>query len=667
MQILTLITALPGAVAQGLIWGIMAIGVYITYKILDLADLTVDGTMATGGAVCIMMIRAGHSLGISLICAVLAGALAGLVTGIFHTSMGIPAILAGILTQLGLYSVNLRILGNSSNQAVGVDKYDLLVSLRYIKGVPFYQNTILICIVILIILIALLYLTLIPVIFHRPEEEGAILHFWEILNGKPYHIVLLLIFSFLNLSNGLVRVLGRRTNPSLILAGSFLIIILIGTGLLMLPRCTVSGISWVDSLFISTSAVCVTGLTSVDVASTFTTPGFVVIILLIQIGGLGVMTLTSFFAMFFMGNTSFYNQLVVRDMVSSNSLNSLLSTLLYILGFTLAIEGIGMLAIWSDIHGTMGMTFEEEVAFSAFHAISAFCNAGFSTLPGNLGNPLVMTGHNPFLIYISLLIILGGIGFPILVNFKDIVLHHLRRIWKFLHTWEWDRHRFYHLYNLNTRIVLIMTFLLLVFGTVLIAVFEWNHAFAGMSVADKWTQAFFNATCPRTAGFTSVDLASLGVQSVLVYIFLMWVGGAAQSTAGGIKVNAFAVVVLNLVAVLRGTERVEVFGRELSYDSIRRSNATVVMSISVLFVFVFILTIWEPQASVMALLFECVSALSTVGSSLNLTPTLGDNSKLLVAFLMFIGRVGLITLMLGIIKQKKHTKYQYPSGQIIIN
>ncbi len=517
------------------------------------------------------------------------------------------------------------------------------------------------------ILTILLYLTLIPIIFHRPEEEGAILHFWEFLNGKLYHIVLLLIFSFLNLSNGLVRLLGRRTNPSLILAASFLIIILIGTGLLMLPRCTMNGISWVDSLFISTSAVCVTGLTSVDVASTFTTSGFVVIILLIQIGGLGVMTLTSFFAMFFMGNTSFYNQLVVRDMVSSNSLNSLLSTLLYILGFTLAIEGVGMFAIWSDIHGTMGMTFEEEVAFSAFHAVSAFCNAGFSTLPGNLGNPLIMTGHNPFLIYISLLIILGGIGFPILVNLKDIVLHHLRRVWRFLHTWEWDRHRFYHLYNLNTRIVLIMTFLLLVLGTLLIALFEWNGAFAGMSVADKWTQAFFNATCPRTAGFTSVDLTSLGVQSVLIYIFLMWVGGAAQSTAGGIKVNAFAVVVLNLVAVLRGTEKVEVFGRELSYDSIRRSNATVVMSVGVLFVFVFTLTIWEPQASVMVLLFECVSALSTVGSSLNLTPTLGENSKLLVAFLMFIGRVGLITLMLGIIKQKKHTKYQYPSGQIIIN
>lgn len=517
------------------------------------------------------------------------------------------------------------------------------------------------------ILTFLLYLTLVPVVFHRPEVEGAIQAVWDFLNGRIYHLALLLMLSFLNLSYGLVRLLGRRTNPSLILAVSFLIIILIGTGLLMLPRSTVAGISWVDSLFISTSAVCVTGLTSVDVASTFTTTGFVIIILLIQIGGLGVMTLTSFFAMFFMGNTSLYNQLVVRDMVSSNSLNSLLSTLVYILGFTLAIEGVGMLAIWSDIHGTMGMDIHEELAFSAFHSISAFCNAGFSTLPGNLGNPLLMSGHNPFCIYISLLIILGGIGFPILVNFKDIILYHIRRFWRFLRTWEWDGRRFYHLYNLNTRIVLIVTFLLLVVGTAGIALFEWNASFAGMSVADKWTQAFFNASCPRTAGFSSVDLAGLSVQTLLIYLILMWIGGGSQSTAGGIKVNAFAVVVLNLVAVLRGTERVEVFGRELSYDSIRRSNATVVMSFGVLFVFIFIISILEPKLSLLTVTFECVSAISTVGSSLNATPLLGSDSKLLVALLMFVGRVGLITLMLGIIKQKKNTKYQYPSGQIIIN
>ncbi len=513
----------------------------------------------------------------------------------------------------------------------------------------------------------LLYLTLIPVIFHRPEEEGAILQFWQFLDGKFYHLVLLLIFSFLNLSNGLVRLLGRRTNPSLILAVSFLAIILVGTGLLMLPRCTVNGITWVDSLFTATSAVCVTGLVPVDVSSTFTPTGFVVIILLIQVGGLGVMTLTSFFAMFFMGNTSLYNQLVVRDMVSSNSIGSLLSTLLYILGFTLVIEGVGMLSIWFSIHGTLGMDFQEELAFSAFHSISAFCNAGFSTLPGNLGNPMLMTNHNWLYISVSFLIILGGIGFPILVNFKDIIIYHLGRIWYSLKTRKLARYKMHHLYNLNTKIVLIMTFLLLVFGTLAIAFFEWNGSFAGMSVADKWTQAFFNASCPRTAGFNSVDLATLSVQSLLVYLALMWVGGGAQSTAGGVKVNAFAVVVLNLVAVIKGSERVEVFGRELSYDSIRRSNATVVMSLGVLFLFVFMLSMLEPGTSVMALTFECVSALSTVGSSLNLTLTLCDASKLLVALLMFIGRVGLITLMLGIIKQKKNTKYRYPSDNIIIN
>lgn len=515
----------------------------------------------------------------------------------------------------------------------------------------------------------LLYLTLVPVVFHRPDEEGIILHIWDFLDSKFYHVPLLLLFSFLNLSNGLVRLLGRRTNPSLILAVSFFVIILIGTGLLLLPRCTVEGVvlSWVDALFTSTSAVCVTGLVPVDVSATFTPMGLTVIILLIQVGGLGVMTLTSFFAMFFMGNTSLYNQLVVRDMVSSNSLGSLLSTLLYILGFTLVIEGIGMISIWFSIHGTLGMNLQEELAFSAFHSISAFCNAGFSTLPGNLGNPMVMTGHNSLYISVSLLIILGGIGFPILVNFKDIVLYYLRRFWKFVRTFKLDKHKRQHLYNLNTKIVLIVTLLLLVLGTLAIAAFEWNGSFAGMSVADKWTQAFFNATCPRTAGFSSVDLASLSVQTILIYIFLMWIGGAAQSTAGGVKVNAFAVVVMNLIAVLRGTERVEVFGRELSHDSIRRSNATVVMSLGVLFLFIFILSILEPKMSVMTLTFECVSALSTVGSSLNATPLLRDESKLLVALLMFVGRVGLITLMLGIVKQKKNTKYRYPSDNIIIN
>ena len=156
MQIMSLITALPGAAAQGLIWGIMAIGVYITFRILDIADLTVDGTLCTGGAVCIMMMLSGHNVWVSMLAATGAGLLAGLATGIFHTFMGIPAILAGILTQLSLYSINLKIMGKA-NQAINVDKFNLLVSLRRVKGVALTQNTLFIVAIMIIILIAILY------------------------------------------------------------------------------------------------------------------------------------------------------------------------------------------------------------------------------------------------------------------------------------------------------------------------------------------------------------------------------------------------------------------------------------------------------------------------------------------------------------------------------
>ena len=512
----------------------------------------------------------------------------------------------------------------------------------------------------------LLYLTLIPVIFFEPES-GALKYFWLFLNNRIFQLILLLLLSLLRLSSGVIGLLGKRTNPSLILAGSFFLIICIGTGLLMLPRCTVDGISWVNALFVSTSAVCVTGLVPVDVATTFTSLGQLVIIILIQIGGLGVMTLTCFFAMFFMGNTSVYNQLAVRDMISSDSLSSLLSTVIYILFFTLVIEGAGMLVLFLSIHGTLGMTVQQEMVFAAFHSISAFCNAGFSTLSENLGNPLVMQHHNLLYITISVLIILGGIGFPILVNFKHIAGYHLKRLFYFIRTGKRDRQRIRHLYNLNTKIVLLTTLILLTGGTIAILLFEWNGAFAGMSMPDKWVQAFFNATCPRTAGFTSIGLTSFSLQSLLLMLLLMFIGGAAQSTAGGVKVNAFAVAVLSLFAVIRGKSRVEVFRRQLSVDSIRRSNATLVMYLMILFLGVFVLSVLEPHASLLALVFECTSALSTVGSSLGLTPALGEAGKLFVSLLMFIGRVGVITIVLGFVPPQKHTKYKYPDDNLIIN
>ena len=482
------------------------------------------------------------------------------------------------------------------------------------------------------ILTILLYLTLLPVVFKQPEENTGVYWVWVFFHHNYYKGAILVLLSFSQLSGIVVRLLGKRTNPSLILAGSFLIFILVGTGLLMLPRATYHGI-----------------------------------ILLIQIGGLGVMTLTSFFAMFFMGNTSLYNQLMVGDMISSNSLNSLLSTLLYILGFTLAIEGIGMAVIWFSVHGTLGMTLQEELFFSAFHSVSAFCNAGFSTLPGGMGNPAVMQNHNLLYITLGLLIALGGIGFPILVNLYETVAYYLQagKHW-LLHRSGRFRKKV-HLYNLNTKIVLVATVFLLIGGTLLIAILEWNRSFAGMPVADKWVHAFFNSSCPRTAGFASVGLTSLSTQTLLLMVVLMMIGGGTQSTSGGVKVNVFAVVLINLWAVVRGTDRVAILRRELSHDSIRRSNAALILYLLLAFLAIFLLSMLEPEAGLLAVTFECVSALSTVGSSLDLTPTLGNDSKLLVILLMYIGRVGAFTLLTGLVRQDKKRNYRYPSDNIIIN
>lgn len=516
------------------------------------------------------------------------------------------------------------------------------------------------------ILDILLLSTLIPVIFYCPES-GYLMYLWKILHSHYFMLVLLLLLSLQNLSAGITRLLGKRTNPSLILAVSFFVIILIGTGLLMIPKATVNGISFIDALFTATSAVCVTGLTTIDVSTVFTTLGQAIIILLIQIGGLGVMTFTSFFAVFFMGGSSIYNQIVMKDMVNSKSLNSLLSTLLYILLFTVVIEALGAFAIWLSIHDTLNMSFEEEIGFSIFHSISAFCNAGFSTLQNNLNNPLVLQNHNMLFLVISGLVIFGGIGFPILVNLKEVLFFKVRNLFYLIIRKPYRIQHKKHLYNLNTKIVLLFTFILLFVGTALIALIEWNNSFAGLPVADKLTQAFFNAVVPRTAGFVGVDITTFMPLTIFITMLLMFIGGGSQSTAGGLKVNAFAVILLNLKAVLKNSNRVEAFQRTISQDSIQRANATMMIQIVVLFVAITIITFLEPDKSFTAIVFECISAVNTVGSSLNLTPSLCDMSKYVVIILMFIGRVGILTFMLSFIKPVSNQNYKYPSDNIIIN
>ncbi len=476
-------------------------------------------------------------------------------------------------------------------------------------------------------------------------------------------------FAVLEISRGVVNFINKKTNPALLLASCFAIVIILGALLLLLPRSTHEGIriSIVDSFFISTSAVCVTGLTPLDIAQTFTREGQIVIMLLIQIGGLGVMTITSFFTMFFMGGAGLYKQFALRDMVGSDTFDSLISTLLYILGFTFVIELIGSIAIWLSIHDTLGLSLPDELFFALFHSVSAFCNAGFSTLSGNLGNEAVMTGHNMFFLFITLLVVLGGISFPILVNFKNVIFYHIRRLIDHIGANKRKRPRVLHLTNLNTKIVLTMTTVLLGGGTIAMALFEWNGAFAGMPVVDKIVQSLFNAAVPRTAGFNSVDLAKFSVLSIMVYTFLMWIGGASQSTAGGIKVNTFAVALANLYSVIRGQDTVILFNREIMPDSLRRALAVIFGSLLFISVTFIIIVYTEPDIAPRSLLFEVVSAYSTVGASLNVTPLLNEGSKIILSLVMFTGRVGLVTILTTILPATGRRKLRYPKDNIIIN
>ena len=514
----------------------------------------------------------------------------------------------------------------------------------------------------------LLTLTLIPIILNIlgiDDSIGVI----KILENRALTLLVLFLISSIELSGTVITSLGRKSNPALMMAVSFMLIIMVGSGMLLMPRCIHQGVhlSWIDSLFTATSAVCVTGLTTIDVPSTFTSFGQLVIMMLIQVGGLGVMTITSFFALFFMGNTSIYSQMQVQDMVSSKSLASLWSTLLNIFGFTAFLELAGAVMIFLNIHGTIGLDFRHELFFSVFHAVSAFCNGGFSNYQEGVGASVLMEGHCWLYIILGLLIILGGIGYPVLVNLKTAVSKHVKVLWKWINGQHYASLGIPNLFDLNTKIVLRTTALLIVIGTVLIAFFEWNNTFAGMPMHEKLTQAFFNAVSPRTAGFISVNLNNMCIQSIFIYTVLMWIGGASQSTAGGVKVNAFAVAFLNIRAIIHGTTRVEFAGRELASDSIRRANAAVFVSLLVLCIFIFLITLTEPYLPLKAIVFECVSAFATVGSSLGITSSLHDTSKVLIVVLMFIGRVGLVTMAQGLLKQYKNQNYKLPQDNITIS
>ncbi len=509
----------------------------------------------------------------------------------------------------------------------------------------------------------LVLLTLIPVIFpHGSGPTDEALHF---LHSRGFQFTGLALYCIAELSYGAMQLLGRRTNPSLILSASFLFFILIGSLVLMLPRCTVGSIRYIDALFMASSAVSMTGLSTIDASATFTPLGWLVIGILMQIGALGVLTFTSFFALFFSGSGSIYNQLLMRDFIYSKSMGSLMPVILYILGFTLCIECAGAVAIYFTIPDDLCSDFEHKLAFAAFHSLSAFCNGGFTTLPDGFADPRLYNGNQVFYIVVSVLIIAGGIGFPNLVNFKDAFVEYIHRF----KAWVAGRRYSHpvHVYDLNTRLVLILTVILFVGGAVGFYLFEYNNSMSGLPTGKRIVQSIFCSATVRTAGFaTSAPGDWLGV-TFLMAMMLMWIGCSSQSMGGGIKINTFAVMMLNLRSIVWGQKGVSVFGRSIALSSVRRANAVICFSILAIVMYSGAIMLMQPELPAGAVAFECFSAITTVGMSLGITDQLSDLSKIAIATAMFLGRVGIISVLCGLIGNRPDRSAMLPSDDIIIN
>ncbi|WP_372745937.1 TrkH family potassium uptake protein [Lutibacter sp.] len=458
----------------------------------------------------------------------------------------------------------------------------------------------------------------------------------------------------------------KRTllNPAQLFIISFLVIIFIGTLLLMLPNATYSGISFVNALFTSTSAVCVTGLIVVDTSSYFTQFGQTILLILIQAGGIGILTFASYFSYFFKGVSSYENQLILSDMTNSEKIGEVFNTLSRIIVITFTIEIIGALLIFFSLNSSLFDGVFNQVFFAIFHSISAFCNAGFSTLQ----NGLYETGFrfNYILQFLLiLLLILGGLGFPILVNILKYSKYYLTR--KLLGIKSWKKQYKPWVLSLNSRITLITTFSLLVIGTVSFYLSEYNNALAEHHGIGKFVTALFGSATPRTAGFNTVDMTTLTVPTIMVTILLMWIGASPASTGGGIKTSTFAIAVLNFISLAKGKSRIEIYRREIADSTVRRAFAAISLSLIIIGIGIISILIFDPDKGLLNVAFECFSAYSTVGLSLGITGNLSDASKLILILIMFIGRVSMLSILIAIFKKVKHKNYRYPTEEITIN
>lgn len=475
----------------------------------------------------------------------------------------------------------------------------------------------------------------------------------------------LLLFSFIEVSR---LEIGRNStlfNPALLFVTSFLIIIAIGAALFLLPNATTRPITLIDAVFTSTSAVCVTGLSTIDVGRDLTAMGQWVLLLLIQLGGLGVMTFTSFFAFFFKGRTSLEEQLRVRDLANT-TLSGARSFIVQVIVFTLLVELVGAGLIYWRTDGALFPDVGDRLFFAVFHSVSSFNNAGFSTLSQGLYDPALRFNYGLMWV-VALLFIFGGLGFGIIFNFSRYVRFWVQGRIKRLLTGE-PCQRYPRVVNLSTRLVLLATGFLILTGTMAIMVFEWNQGLAEHTTWwGRFSTAFFTGVTPRTAGFNVMDTRTLTVPSIMVILLLMYVGASPGSTGGGIKTTTFGVATLNIFATARGRRRIEFFGREISNLSTRRAFAAIVLSLIFLGLSISVVASLEGDLGLMPVAFECFSAFSTVGLSMGITTELGDAARMALIVVMFVGRVSALTLLIGVLRQVQATKYRYPKEDILIN
>ncbi len=466
-----------------------------------------------------------------------------------------------------------------------------------------------------------------------------------------------LLIVFLELGKASTTLPFASLSPPALLAISFIILILIGAGLLMLPEMTTSGNSmpFFDALFTSISASCVTGLIVVDTAEFFSFKGQFIIMMLFQLGGLNIISFATFFALFTKKGIGIRHQSLIQANYSDESLTSSADLFRKIIRFTFQIEALGTLLIF--LTWGADMKFEslgERFFYSVFHAVSAFNNAGFSLFTDGLMEGPIQSSYLLHFI-IAIIVIFGGLGFGTIREIFTLrqVRERMRKPWKSL--------------GVGTKISLYSTGILLGIGFLIFFIFEYNGTMEGQSFGGKLITSIFQSATTRTAGFNTVDIGSLALPVLIFFIFLMFIGASTGSTGGGIKTTTFALVFLSAWTTIRGKKKVELFKQTIPWELLNRAFSIFLFSATVILIGIFVLTISDPEIGLARLAFEEVSAFCTVGLSTGVTAELSSVGRVVIMISMFIGRIGTLTLAFALSSRRKESDdYKYPKASFMV-